>query len=86
MNETWKTSALHKIESIFRDHFLDDRLRVSEATTPADIDEWDSLAHINLLAAIEAAFGVRFSADDMADIDSIASLLSVLDRRLSGKP
>lgn len=80
MNEAWKKSALTKIETIFRDHFLDDGLNVTEATTPADIDEWDSLAHINLLATVESVFGVRFSADDMAEIDSVATMLQVLDR------
>jgi acyl carrier protein len=83
MNDTWKNDALAKIEAIFRDHFLDDGLRVTEATTPADIEEWDSLAHINLLAAVESAFGTRFSADDMAGIDSVASLLQALARRRS---
>lgn len=82
MNDIWKKTALITIETIFRDHFLDDGLRITEATTPADIDEWDSLAHINLLVAVEAAFAVRFSASDMAEIDSIASLLVTLDRRL----
>lgn len=81
MTDTWKKNALDKIQAIFRDHFLDDSLRVTDATTPADIEEWDSLAHINLLAAVEAAFGVRFSADDMAGIDSVATLLQALQRR-----
>jgi acyl carrier protein len=80
MNDTWKKNALGKIETIFRDHFLDDSLRVGETTTPADIEEWDSLAHINLLAAVEAEFGVRFSADDMAGIDSVESMLEALQR------
>lgn len=82
MNEIWKKAALITIESIFRDHFLDDRLSITEATSPADIEEWDSLAHINLLVAVEAEFAVRFSANDMAQIDSIASMLVTLDRRL----
>jgi acyl carrier protein len=84
MNDTWKKNALGKIETIFRDHFLDDSLRVGETTTPADIEEWDSLAHINLLAAVESEFGVRFSADDMAGIDSVASMLQALGRLVKG--
>ncbi len=84
MNDVWKKNALGKIEAIFRDHFLDDNLHISEATSPADIDEWDSLAHIGLLATVETAFAVHFSADDMAEIDSVSSLLAALDRRVNG--
>lgn len=83
MNDTWKKSALVTIEAVFRDHFLDDSLRITETTTPEHIEEWDSLANINLLVAIEGAFGVRFSADDMAEVDSVATLLAVLDRHLN---
>lgn len=84
MNDAWKKDALVKIEAIFRDHFLDDSLRISEASSPSDVDEWDSLAHINLLAAVESEFAVHFSADDMAEIDSVSALLVALDRKVNG--
>ncbi len=83
MNETWKQTTLATLQTIFRDQFLDERLKVSDRTTPADIDEWDSLAHINLLAAVESAFKVRFSADEMSAIDSVETLLVALDRRVN---
>lgn len=82
MNDNWKQTSLATIQTIFRDQFLDDSLRITVETTPADVEEWDSLAHINLLAAVESSFGVRFSADDMAEIDSVKSLLAALDRHL----
>jgi acyl carrier protein len=85
MNDTWKQSALPRIEAIFRDQFLNDELKITEFTTPADIDQWDSLAHINLLAAIEAEFEVRFSADQMSQIDSVSSLLVTLGPLASRK-
>lgn len=86
MNDTWKQTALLRIEAIFRDQFLNDELKITESTTPADIDEWDSLAHINLLAAIESEFEVRFSADQMSQIDSVSSLLLTLSPMASRKP
>ena len=82
MNDNWKQTSLATIQTIFRDQFLDDSLRITVETTPADVEEWDSLAHINLLAAVESSFGVHFSADDMAEIDSVKSLLAALDRHL----
>lgn len=85
MNDAWKTQTLAKLQTLFRDHFLDDNLRIDADTTPADIEEWDSLAHINLLALVEAEFGIRFSADDMAEIDSVATLLATLERRLNAR-
>jgi acyl carrier protein len=84
MDTAWKLATLAKIQSIFRDHFLDDGLVVGETTSPEDIEEWDSLAHVNLLAAVEQAFGVRFTADEMGNIDGVATLLAALDRKRAG--
>ncbi|GFO63832.1 acyl carrier protein [Geomonas paludis] len=81
MNTVWKENALQVIQDIFRNQFFDDSLAITEHTTPADIEEWDSLAHVNLLASIENAFNIRFTADDMANIDSIAVLLATMVER-----
>ena len=51
------------------------------AGSPLDIEEWDSLAQVNLMAAVEKSFGVRFLADDLVAIDSVAALLTVLKAR-----
>jgi acyl carrier protein len=81
MNDIWKQNTMKTVEKIFREQFFDERLCVTEDTTPADIAEWDSLAHVNLLAAIENTFNIRFTADDMAVIDSVAALLTKLVER-----
>jgi acyl carrier protein len=81
MDSTWKSNALSIIQNIFRDQFLDDTLIISDQTKPSDIEEWDSLAHVNILAAIESAFAVHFTADDMANIDSIGVILTTLLER-----
>jgi acyl carrier protein len=78
MTEQWKSVALERIQRIFRDQFLDEDLRLTETTSPDDIEEWDSLAHVNLLVAVEAAFKVRFTAEEMGNIADVSSLLAAL--------
>jgi acyl carrier protein len=39
-----------------------------------DIDEWDSVAHLDLVSSIEQAFGVRFKAEDIVEITSLEEL------------
>ncbi|MGB3290147.1 MAG: acyl carrier protein [Burkholderiaceae bacterium] len=81
MNEFKDGEALKALEAIFRDLFLDDRIELSETTSPADIAEWDSLAHVSLLAAVERSFGVRFTAEDMSQINNVSTLLAILKAR-----
>jgi len=46
-----------------------------------DLDEWDSVAHLELIAAIEQAFGVELSADEMVELTSLEKIRA----RLSGR-
>ena len=50
-----------KLNEVFRDVFDDEDIVVTDETTAADIEDWDSLEHINLLVAIERSFDIKFS-------------------------
>lgn len=78
-----KNIALEKIQLIFRDIFIDDSLIITEKTSPLDIDEWDSLAHINILSAVEIEFNIHLTAEDMSAIKDISTLLNTIDARKS---
>jgi acyl carrier protein len=80
MNTPSAFNALPAIQNIIRDIFLDDNLKVTENTSPADILEWDSLAHVNIIAAVETKFNVRFTVEEIASIDSVSHLLTALSR------
>ncbi len=41
-----------RLNEVFRDVFDDESITVNDKTTSADIDGWDSLEHINLIAAV----------------------------------
>lgn len=45
-----------------------------------DVDQWDSVAHLDLLSEVERAFGVHFDLDEMAMLTSLPELLSWLER------
>ena len=45
-----------------------------------DLDEWDSVAHLELVAAIEQAFGVQFSADEIVELTSLDRIRARLSR------
>ncbi len=53
---------------------------VTLATSPNDIERWDSLQHIALVQMIEATFAIRLSMDEMLEIRTVADIERVLDR------
>jgi acyl carrier protein len=50
---------------------------VSRKNTP----EWDSLKHIELMFALEDRFGIQFSEDELAGLDSVARIVEAVRRR-----
>lgn len=67
-----------KLQEIFRDRFDDEELVITEEMTAADIEDWDSLAQINLIIAIEKEFKVRFSLEEVSKLKNIGEMLDLI--------
>ena len=62
----------------FRDVFDDEEITVSDATTADDIEEWDSLEHINLLAAVEQEFGMKFNMGQVVSMKNVGEMADII--------
>lgn len=57
---------------------------LTDADGPSSIESWDSLAHINLVLALEAEYGIRFSSDEAVEMLSVGAIRKILiDRGLT---
>lgn len=74
-------SIIGKIQSIVRDVLDDESLSVTANTEAADVEGWDSLAHINIVSQIESEFGVRFSLDELARFSAVGKIVEVLQQK-----
>ncbi|MEO0794232.1 MAG: acyl carrier protein [Verrucomicrobiota bacterium] len=52
----------------------------SEDLGAGDIPEWDSLAHMNLIMAVEREFKVTFDVADAVDLETIGDFEDALSR------
>ncbi len=76
-----------KIEDI--QEFLAEQFNIPIAEIPKDISfgdlpQWDSLGHMSLMAAIEERFGVAIDADAIAELTSVSSIHTFLDKKTNG--
>lgn len=72
--------TIDELRSIFRTVFDDDDLVVEATTTADDIDEWDSLMHINLIATIEDEFGIEFDMADIAATRNVGDFADLIEK------
>jgi acyl carrier protein len=56
---------------------------VQTSTSADDIDEWDSIAHIELISKIEAHYGVRFALGELQDLQNVGDFIKLVQEKLS---
>lgn len=77
-----RKEIFEKLTEIFRDVMDNDEIVLEENTTAEDIEEWDSLAHVQLIEKIEAVFGMKFSAKEMMSWDEVGELVDSIEEKL----
>lgn len=69
------------LNEIFQDVFDDEDIVVDAETNSDTIEDWDSLEHINLVVAIEKAFGLKFSMDEVTGMKNVGEMVEIIKTR-----
>jgi len=76
-----KALLLQQLNELFRDVLNNDSIVLENHTTAKDIEEWDSLNHIQLVVAIEKKFSVRFKSLEIQSWKNVGSIIdSIADK------
>jgi acyl carrier protein len=73
------------VNEIFREIFDDPELSVTDKTDANDIEDWDSLEQINLLVAMEKEFLIKFSVDDVENLQNVGETVDLIIRKIEEK-
>ena len=73
-----REEVFERLNKVFRDVFDDDDITVTETTTSADIDDWDSLEHINLVAAVDQEFGMKFTMGQVVTMKNVGEMVDII--------
>lgn len=70
-----KNEVLMKVQEIFRDVLDNEEIVLVNETTADDIEEWDSLSHVQLVVAVEKAFKVKFSSKEILSWKNVGEMV-----------
>lgn len=76
-----KNQIVKRLTEVFRDVFGDDSIVITEKTTANDIDDWDSIEHINLIGAVEDEFGMRFKMREVSGMKNVGEMMDIIAQR-----
>ena len=71
-----------KLNEIFMDVLDLDECKLTEATSANDIEEWDSLSHIQLIVAVERAFNIHFSSAESKKKKNVGQMVDSIISKL----
>lgn len=77
-----RNDILSEVEEIFREELELDELELTDETTAEDVEEWDSLSHVQLVVALEKAFGIKFSSREILSWDNVGDLIDCIQNKI----
>lgn len=77
-----KVEIYEKLNEIFCDILDLDDIELSDETNANDIEEWDSLAQIQLVVAIEKAFELRFNSQEIVEWKNVGDMVDSIQSKL----
>ena len=77
-----RNDILKRVEEIFREELEQDELVLTDETKAEDVEGWDSLSHVQLVAAMEEAFGIEFKSREILSWDNIGDLIDCIEKKV----
>ncbi len=74
-----------RLQEVFRDTFDDPALELRDELTAADVDGWDSLAHINLIIAVERKLKIKFATAEISRLKEPGQNVGTFIRLIESK-
>ena len=74
-------AKLDVVARILAEAFGIDAGSVTPETTPDDVEQWDSLGHMHMVAGLESTLKIQFEIDEIMEMASVAQILKVLEAR-----
>ena len=78
-----KQEILDQVQEIFRDILDNEDIVLANETTANDVEEWDSLSHIQLIVAIEKLFKLKFTSLEIMKWKNVGEMIDTIYQRIN---
>lgn len=71
------------LDTVFQEVFDDETIHVNDETISDDIEDWDSLEHINLVVAVEETFSIKFNMGEVNEMKNVGEMVDKILAKVS---
>jgi len=80
-NTMERSEILEKVNAVFIDTLDNEDIVLTYETTANDVDDWDSLNHIQLVVAIEKQFKIRFTSQEIQSWNNVGEMIDSIVKK-----
>jgi acyl carrier protein len=77
-----REEVFNGVQDIFRDIFDEYDMVIKDKTKPDDVEDWDSLNHINLVSSIEKEFEIKFTLEEQMTLKDVGVMVDLVLKKL----
>lgn len=75
--------VLAKLNEVFCEVFDRDDIKLTRESKVSDLEDWDSLEFVNIIVAVMETFHIKFSIEELKDLENIGALADLIVKRLA---
>jgi len=76
---------LEQLQDIFRDVLDQPELVLTRESNAHNVEDWDSLAHVNLVTAVERHYKVKFALGELQELKNVGDMIDLIQVKLAAK-
>ncbi|MEX2144548.1 MAG: acyl carrier protein [Anaerolineales bacterium] len=74
VSKTEESGLLEELRSLMAEIFHVDADQIGVEAQLGELPQWDSLTHMDLMVALESAFGIEITAETISQLTSLPSI------------
>ncbi len=77
-----RKEIFEQFQSLCQDVFDDEDIVLDDLTTADDVEEWDSMNHVQLIVKIEKHFNLKFELTELQRVRTVGEFVDLIESRL----
>jgi acyl carrier protein len=78
-------NLLEELQPIFRDILDQPDLVLTRESNTNNVEDWDSLSHINLVTSIEKRYKIKFALGELQELEDVGDMIDLIKVKLAAK-